>query len=123
MLFCFILSKYNFYYEKLYIINFGENIMINKIEIYRQAIKDWNILIEKYNSIEDKSIENLKYVFRNQSQDNGFFYEISQGVIKAFLISEGENSVIKEPFIIDTGNFFRSNVFLDELIEEIKNIN
>ena len=86
------------------------------IAIYESALNDWNIVINKFNSLEDKSIENIKKVFADQIECNQIFLIIVQGVIKVYLQGNDFSSyVISENFTIETDEFVSPFVTYDDI--------
>ena len=79
---------------------------MNEIEIYKQALKDWKILTNKFNSIEDKSIENIKRTFADQIECNQIFFIIKQGIVKVYLQTDAQgNNYLTDTFNIETDNY------------------
>lgn len=92
---------------------------MNKIEIYKQALKDWNILTNKFNELKDKSIESIKKSFANQVECNQVVFIIKQGIVKAYLqTDECGNNYLTDTFIIETDNFIKPFISLENIENE-----
>lgn len=92
---------------------------MNKIELYKQALKDWKILTNKFSSIEDKSIENIKTSFANQIEYNQVFFIIKQGIVKVYLQTDNcGNSYLQDTFVIETDKFIKAFVSADDIKNE-----
>ena len=89
--------------------------------VLKRALDDWERLMDKYNSIEDKSIDNLKRVFADQSDNSPVFYEIQEGIIRAFLSSDdGIIGEIKEPFVIVIDDEYYEYVYSKDIIKKLE---
>ena len=96
---------------------------MNKIEIYKQALKDWRILTNKFNSLEDKSIENIKRIFADQIEFNQIFFIINQGIVKVYLQTDDcGNCNLKEPFTIETDKFIKAFISVGDIEKELSYI-
>lgn len=96
---------------------------MNKIEIYKQALEDWKILTNKFNGIEEKSIENIKRAFTDQIEYNQVFFIINQGIIKAYLHTDNYgNNYLQDTFVIETDKFIKAFISVGDIEKEISYI-
>lgn len=99
---------------------------MNKIEIYKQALKDCNMLIDKFNDLEDKSLNSIKKAFDNQIECDQIYCIIKQGIINAYLQTDTQgNNYLTDTFNIETDNYIEPFVTKKEielLVIKLKNL-
>lgn len=96
---------------------------MNKIAIYKQALEDWKILTNKFNGLEDKSIENIKRTFVDQIECNQIFFIIKQGIVKVYLQTDNHGICnLKEPFTIETNKYIKAFISVSDIEKEISYI-
>ena len=89
---------------------------IDMLKIYKEALNDYYTLMNKYNSIDDKSIDNLKLVFSDQLEDDN----IREGTVLAKLIDRNGTGYIDSIFCIETKQLFITDVNELGLLEIVK---
>ena len=88
------------------------------IRIYDQALKDWNVMQDNFNNIEDRTIENIKKEFADQCEQQGLFLIVRQGYIEAYL-SKG---VLEEPFTIRYKDYVQPYVYVEDIKKRIESL-
>ncbi len=86
------------------------------IRIYEQALEDWNVLQEKFNGIDDKSINNIKRVFADHCEERGLFFAIKHGSVEAYL----SDCKLEEPFTIKIKDDVQPYVYVEEIKKRIE---
>lgn len=86
------------------------------VNIYEQALRDWEDLQEKFSSIECKTIENIKVVFADQCKEQGLFLTIKHGCVEAYL----SDCKLEEPFTIKTKDCVQPYVYAKDIKKRIE---
>lgn len=88
------------------------------IRIYEQALEDWEDLQEKFDSIEDKTIENINIVFADQCEEQAVFFTIKHGCIESYV----SNGSLEEPFSIIFKDRVQPYIYVDDIKKRIESL-
>ena len=88
------------------------------MDIYKQALRDWNELQKIFTGIEDKTIENIKAVFADHCEERGLFFTIKHGSVEAYL----SDCKLEEPFTIKIKDDVQPYVCVEDVKKRIESL-